>query len=174
MHNFRLPASVLALVVVTVCAAGCGGSDSSASSGSNSSDARDAAQVKLRSCMRKNGVDIPDSPGQGGGVARQDIDRATLEKAQKACQKYQREAFGDVSADQQQQFRDAFAKFSSCMRQHDVDVPDPGAGGGGPPAGGNRLDQSDPKVKAASKACADKLPRGGPGTGPGPGQQDGQ
>lgn len=119
--------------------------------------------------MRKNGVDLPDSPGQAGGAGRNNIDQATLQKAQKACQKYQQQAFGNISADQQQQFRDSFAKFSSCMRQHDVDVPDPGTGGG-PPAGGNQLDQNDPKVKAATKACQDKLPQGGPGGG----QQDGQ
>jgi hypothetical protein len=170
MHILRPPASLLSLIVVAVLAAGCSGSDSDASSGSSSSsNSRDAAQVKFRSCMRKNGVDIPDSPGQGGGAGRQDIDRATLQKAQKACQKYQQEAFGDVSGDQREQFQDAFAKFSSCMREHDVDVPDPGAGGSGPPAGGNRLDQDDPKVKAATKACQDKLPQRG-----GPGQQDGQ
>jgi hypothetical protein len=126
--------------------------------------------------MRENGVDLPDSPGEGGGgPGRNDIDRSTLEKAQKACQKYQQEAFGDVSAEQREEFQDAFAKFASCMREHDVDVPDPGAGGGGPPAGGgNQIDRDDPKVQAAMKACQDQLPqgRGGPG-GPG-GGNDGQ
>jgi pyruvate/2-oxoglutarate dehydrogenase complex dihydrolipoamide acyltransferase (E2) component len=172
MHTLRPPASLLTLAIVAVLAAGCGGSSSDASSSgsSSSSNARDAAQIKFRTCMRKNGVDIPDSPGQGGGVRQQDVDQATRQKAQKACQKYQKQAFGDVSADQQQQFRDSFAKFSSCMRQHDVDVPDPtSGGGGGPPAGGNRPDQNDPQVKAATKACQSKLPQGGPG-----GQRDGQ
>lgn len=163
VNMLRPSVTFLPVALAAVLAAGCGGSDADAGTGSSSSaNARDAAQVKFRTCMRKNGVDIPDSPGQGGGAGRDDIDRATLQKAQKACQKYQQEAFGDVSADQQQQFRDAFAKFSSCMREHDVEVPDPGSGGGGgPPAGGNRLDQNDPRVQAAMKACQDKLPQGG-------------
>ena len=175
MQTLRASAIFLSLAVVAVLASGCGGSDSEADSGSKSANERDAAQVKFRSCMRKNGVDVPDSPGQGGNApSRDDIDRTALEKAQKACQKYQKEAFGDVSPDQQEEFQDAFAKFSSCMREHDVDVPDRGTGGGGPPAGGgNQIDQDDPKVQAAMKACQDNLPQGrGPG-GPG-GGNDGQ
>ena len=178
MHILRPSALFLSFAVVAVLAAGCGGADSEATSGSSSANDRDAAQVKFRSCMRENGVDLPDSPGQGsGGPDRNDIDRATLEKAQKACQKYQQEAFGDVSADQREEFQDAFAKFSSCMREHDVEVPDPGAGGGGPPASGNsQFDRDDPKVQAAMKACQDKLPQGGGPGGPGGpgGGNDGQ
>jgi hypothetical protein len=163
MHILRPPASLLMLVVLAVLAAGCGGSGAAAASdSSSSSDARDAAQVKFRSCMRDNGVNIPDSPGQGGGAVRQDVDQATLQKAQKACQKYRQQAFGNISADQRQQFRDAFAKFASCMRQHDVDVPDPpAAGAGGGVVVRNRLDQNDPKVAAATKACASNLPQRG-------------
>jgi pyruvate/2-oxoglutarate dehydrogenase complex dihydrolipoamide acyltransferase (E2) component len=178
MQILRPSAIFLILAVVAVLASGCGGADSEAKSGSNSANERDAAQVKFRSCMRENGVDLPDNPGQGGGgPGRDDIDRAALEKAQKACQKYQKEAFGDVSPDQREEFQDAFAKFSSCMRKHDVDVPDPGAGGGGPPAGGgNQIDRDDPKVQAAMKACQDQLPQGrGPGGPGGPGGgNDGQ
>ena len=118
--------------------------------------------------MRKNGVDIPDNPGQGGGSApsRNSIDQTALQKAQKACAKYQQQAFGNVSADQQQQFRDALTKFTACMRQHGVEVSDPtSTTGGGPPAGGNQPDQNDPKVQAATKACQSKLPQGRPGGG---------
>jgi hypothetical protein len=176
MQILRPSAIFLTLAVVAVLASGCGGSDSEANSGSNSANDRDVAQVKFRSCMRENGVDLPDSPGQGGGgPGRDDIDRAALEKAQKACQKYQQEAFGDVDPDQREEFQDSFARFSSCMREHDVDVPDPGAGGGGPPAGGNQIDQDDPKVQAAMKACQDQLPQGGQGGPGGPGGgNDGQ
>lgn len=176
MLTLRPPAALLSLMIVAVLAAGCGGSDSAASSesesgsssnGSSSND-RDAGQVKFRSCMRENGVDIPDDPGQGGGAARQDIDQTTLEKAQKACSKYQQEAFGDVSPENQEEFSDSFAKFASCMREHDVDVADPGTGGGGAPGGGAaQLDQDDPKVQAATEACQDELPQR-------QGQQDGR
>ena len=66
----------------------------------------------------------------------------------------------------------ARVKFSQCMRQNGVDIPDPGAGGGPPAGGGGQFDRSDPKVQAATKACQDKLPQrgqGGPGGPPGGG-----
>ena len=129
-----------------------------------STTSQDAARVKFTQCMRDNGVDIPDNPGQGGG-GRPNIDRTKLQAAAKACQKYQQAAVGTISDAQRQEFQDAFAKFSACMRQNGVDVPDPGSGSG-PPAGGGRLDQSDPKVQAAMKVCQDKLPQRGQG-GPG-------
>ena len=164
----RVTALALMSALVALVATGCG-SDSSSSSATASTSSQDAARVKFTKCMRDNGVDIPDNPGQGGAGAP-NIDRTKLEAAAKACQKYQQAAVGDISDEQRQEFQDAFAKFSACMRQNGVDLPDPGAGNG-PPAGG-RLDQSDPKVQAATKACQDKLPQrgqGGPGGPPGGG-----
>ena len=161
------PRRVFALALISVLAAfvvaGCG--SSSSSSTSSTANSQDAARVKFSQCMRQNGVDIPDSPGQGGGAALQNIDRAKLQTAIKACQKYQQAAVGNISPSQRQSFQDAFAKFSSCMRQHGVDLPAPGAGGG-PPAGGGGIDRNDPKTQAAITACRSQLPqRGGPGGG---------
>lgn len=104
---------------------------------------------------------MPDNPGQGGG-APQNIDRSKLQAAQKACQKFQQAAVGNISDEQRQEFQDAFAKFATCMRKQGVEVPNftPGSG---PPAGGNRINRDDPKVQAAQKACQDVLPQGGPG-----------
>jgi hypothetical protein len=158
------------LAVAALAVAGCGsssGSGSGSSSGSTSSS-QDAARVKLSQCLRDHGVDIPDNPGQGGGGAPQNIDRTKVQAAMQACRKYQSAAFGNVSASQQQEFRDAFTKFSACMRQHGVEVPDV-AQGGGPPAGGQQLNRDDPKTKAAIQACQSKLPQRGSGGPAGPG-----
>lgn len=164
------PRRVFALALISVLAAfvaaGCG--SSSSPSTATAADAQDAARVKFSQCMRQNGVDIPDSPGQGGGAALQNVDRAKLQTAIKACQKYQQAAVGTISPSQRQAFQDAFAKFSSCMRQHGVDIPAPGSGGG-PPAGGGGIDRNDPKIKAATEACRSQLPQGGPGGPGGPG-----
>jgi hypothetical protein len=149
-----------ALAIAALVAAGCGGSSSAGSSTKTTS--QDAARVKFAQCMRDNGINIPDNPGQNGGLrALQNVDQSKLQAAQKACQKYRLAAVGNLTQAQQQEFRDAFAKFSSCMRQHGVELPNPGAGGG-PPAGGNQINRNDPKVQAARKACQDKLPQRGP------------
>jgi hypothetical protein len=161
----RVLAPALASLLIALAAAGCG--SSSSSSGTTTTASQDAARVKFTQCMRDNGVDLPDNPGQGGGAAAiANVDRTKLQDAFKACQKYQQAAVGDISASQRQSFRDAFTKFAACMRQNGVEIPDVGAGNG-PPAGGFP-DRSDPKVQAATKACQDKLPQGGPGGG-GPG-----
>jgi hypothetical protein len=159
------------LVTAALVGAGCGGSSSAATTKTAS---QDAARLKFTQCMRDHGVNISDTPGQGG-AGLQNTAQSKLRSAQRACRKYQQGAFGNVSASQRQEFQDAFAKFSSCMRQHGVDVPNPGSGGG-PGAGGaggagGQLDRNDPKVQTAQKACQSKLPnggRGGPG-GAGPG-----
>ena len=163
----RVSALGLATALLALAATGCGSSstDSSATASTNS---QDAARVKFTQCMRDNGVDIPDNPGQGGGAAP-NIDRTKLQAAAKACQKYQQAAVGDISDSQRQEFQDAFAKFSACMRQNGVDIPSPGSGNGPPAGGGGQIDRSDPKVQAATKACQDKLPQGGPGGPGGPG-----
>jgi hypothetical protein len=166
------PLAVLSiLVLVALVAVGCGGSGGGSATASKQAT-QDAARVQFAQCMRDNGVNIPDTPGaNGGGGPPANIDQTKLQAAQKACQKYRQAAVGTITPAQQQAFRDAFTKFASCMRQHGVDLPapTPGGGGGGPGGGGGgiraRLNQSDPKVKAAQTACQDKLPQRGPGGG---------
>jgi hypothetical protein len=167
---------VTGLLAAGVAGAGCGSSSpGSASAGSSAVNKQNAARVKLTQCLRDQGVNVPDNPGAGGGAGGgggaqlTDSDRQKLRTAiQGPCKQYQSQAFGNITDAQRQAFRDALTKFSACMRQHGVDLPDPGAGGNaGPPAGANRLDQSDPKVKAATTACRDKLPQNGPGGGRG-------
>ncbi|HWI70894.1 MAG TPA: hypothetical protein VNT55_02995 [Baekduia sp.] len=153
------------VVAVAAIASGCGGSSSdsgSSSTGAGAGSSSDAARVKFTQCLRDNGVDIPDTNGgRPDPQALQNIDQTKLQTAMKACQKYQQAAVGDISDAQRQEFQDAFTKFSACMRQHGVDVPDNVGSGGGPPAGAAQIDQNDPKVKAAISACQDKLPQGG-------------
>ena len=91
--------------------------------------------------MRRNGVDLAPttSRGSGGGAAtRIDGDSAAVRKATQACDKYRKDAFGELTDEQRQEFRDAFAKFSSCMRKQGIEVPAPPAAGGGSGGGGGR------------------------------------
>jgi hypothetical protein len=162
-----------AFLAVGFCAASlaaCGGSEAESSSGAPSSSSsqgsgdEDAGRVRLQQCLRENGVDVPDNPGQGGGGAS--IDRDKLQEALEGpCKEFRSEGFGNISEEDQQEMQDRFQEFSQCMRDEGVEVPDITAGGG-PPGGGERLDQDDPDVQAAMEKCQGELPQGAPG-GPG-------
>jgi hypothetical protein len=64
--------------------------------------------------------------------------------------------------------RQEMLKFTQCMRQHGIDLPDPsssgaitigGTAGSAPPLGS---DPNDPAFKAAESACQKYMPNGGP------------
>lgn len=167
----------LAFAALTLAACGdAGGNDTATTSAAD----REAARIRFEQCMRRNGVDLPASTsraGGGGAATRIDGDSAAVRKATQACDQYRKDAFGELTDEQRLQFRDAFAKFSSCMRKQGIDVPAPpaaGGSGGGAPMVRQRIDAS-PKARAAMEACRKNLPQragGGPGEvriGPGPG-----
>jgi hypothetical protein len=155
--------------------AACGSSDDSASASSNA-DRAEKAQLDFAKCMRKAGVDVPDTAvGQGGGTVRFRVRRqANTPQARRAfqtCNKYLAAARPKLSQADRTKFRDAFVKFSACMRKEGVDLPDPTQGGGGPGGGGPgvRINRDDPRIQKASQKCQKLLPNGGRfGTG-GPG-----
>jgi hypothetical protein len=150
--------------------------------------------------MSKHGVTVTQRQGTagggggGGGVqARADRNTPAFQAAFTACRSLLRSAFGNITPAQQAQFRQALVKFTTCLRQHGQNVPDPtfsgGAPGGGPPTGARpgggpggvfaNVDRNSPAFQAAAKACQSNLPTrpggggprfgfgGGPGGGPG-------
>lgn len=168
MHIVSRFLVLLALGVAVASVTACGGAKAEPSSTSSSQGASDddSGRVRLQQCLRENGVDVPDNPGQGGGGGGANIDRDKIQEALEGpCKEFQSEGVGNLSEEDQQEMQDSFQKFAQCMRDEGVDLPDMTAGGG-PPAGGGQLDQDDPDVKAATEKCQDQLPQGGPG-GPG-------
>ena len=171
-----LPALVVMALTLVACG-DAGGEDTATTSAAD----RETARIRFEQCMRRNGVDLAPttSRGSGSGAAtRIDGNSAAVRKATQACDKYRKDAFGEITDEQREEFRDAFAKFSSCMRKQGIDVPAPPAAGGGSGGGGGvvrqRIDAS-PKARAAMEACRKNLPQnagGGPGEvrsgGPGP------
>ena len=157
---------LLSLTGVAVALAACGGADPSASAADADAKA-EKARLRLEQCLRENGLDIQTSGGGRRTIVRADDAKARM--AMQKCRKYQQAAFGSITPEQRQEFRDAFAKFAACMRQHGVEVPDPTTAGGPGPAPavrrgqagpGARIDRASPKTQAAMTACEDKLPRG--------------
>jgi hypothetical protein len=159
------------LVLSAAALASCGGAGDSgdaAASGDKSREAQERAQLQLQQCLRKQGIDLP-QPGQGGTPQRPtQLDREKLRSAMDGpCKKYRQKASGDLTREDREEMRDRMVKFASCMRQHGVDLPDPGSGRQDFSFGPN-----DTKVQKATTACRKELPGGGNGPqviGPGPG-----
>jgi hypothetical protein len=159
----RSAGTALAIAASALVIAACGDDADSATSGSGGSAAessstdQDTAQVRLQECLRENGLDIP-SGGTPDPGAFDDIDQDQLQEAMDACEDLQQEAFGEAGVDQSE-IQDQLARFTQCMRDEGIDVPDirPGEG---PAAGGAEIDQDDPEVQAALEQCQDQLPQG--------------
>lgn len=160
---------VLTLAASALALGACGSSSGGDSADASSSDSdRDTAQLKLQECLRKNGVDLPRP--QAGGQGSTNMRRPSTAERQKVrkamdgpCKKYQQAAFGDVTEEDRQEMRDRMVKFSSCMRKHGIDIPEPREGGG-PRSFSMR---QSPKLDKATEACRKLLPEGGGPRGPG-------
>jgi hypothetical protein len=162
-NRFTLLAVPLSVASLFLAACGAGGT---ATAGDKREEFRDAA-LKYAQCMRKHGVDMPDPQFNGKGLSMQiggpgtaRIPKATLDAAQKACQKILESVKPpSMSPEDQAKEREAALKMARCMREHGIDFPDPQFGEGGeirqkigPGAGG--VKPEDPRFQEAMKACA--------------------
>jgi hypothetical protein len=160
--------------------AACGSSDSDDNA---TGQPDDTARLAFAKCMRAAGIDFQDSSVGGKVATRIKMPKgfapARLQKIQAECGKKTGGAPKPPSKEEQAKFLDQALKFSRCMREHGVDLPDPQASGGGgimiqknAGAGSDAFDPSSPAFKAAQKACASFTP-GGKGGGAGPSTQVG-
>jgi hypothetical protein len=178
---------ILAAVAAALALGACGtdkdGGTRAGSSGTGEDTAFDGA-LKFAKCMRDHGLDFPDptrtgdggilqrGPGKeapGGGPGKGD--GPAVEKAEKACAKYQEHGGGPApDPAEQAKLQDALIAYSRCMRGKGVAMPDPKfegnkvtmrmrAGQGGP-------EPDSPAFKAADKACHPLMADLGP-AGPG-------
>ncbi|MGI5208403.1 hypothetical protein ACQEU6_43415 [Spirillospora sp. CA-108201] len=104
-------------------------------------------------------MDVPD-PGSGDGHALRlgkGGDRSKLEAALKKCQPWL-QAGGKMPDLKDPKTRDQYVEFAQCMREHGVDVPDPGADGQIKlPTG--QVDRG--RAEKAREACRGSLPGAG-------------
>ncbi|TYB42889.1 hypothetical protein [Actinomadura chibensis] len=160
------------VVAVLVGGAGCGGGDDGggvASAGGaaaggvsaspSASLSAEDSRLKFAQCMRENGVDVPD-PGSGDASALRlgkGAGREKLQAALKQCQQWL-QAGGKLPDMKDPKKRDQYVEFAQCMREHGVDMPDPG------PDGKIRLPSEGVDrgaVEKARKACQGSLPGAG-------------
>jgi hypothetical protein len=178
----------LALVALSLVAAGCGGP---ARVGSNSSEqTADDQLVAWTKCMRDHGVVVdaesdgegrfsisigrPGEGGKSGGTTTgaQGGPDARTEAAMKACEDKMPQRGQDLTPEERAKLEDQLLAFAQCMRQHGIDMPDPQDGGfiqkrvdngNGQNTFSNGPDPDSEEFKAAEKACEDKLPNKGQG-----------
>ncbi|HSA51637.1 MAG TPA: hypothetical protein VLH10_16200 [Yinghuangia sp.] len=110
--------------------------------------------VKYAQCMRDNGVDMPDPAADGSMMAQArpadgSADMTKMENASNACRKWLPNG-GEITEKQKAEMREQNLKMAQCLREHGLNVPDPG------PDGGTALDlgADQAKVDEAMKACA--------------------
>jgi hypothetical protein len=159
---------LVALAVLALGVAGCGGSSDdsgsgSAASGGGGSDS--TKPVQYAQCMRKNGVPGFPDPVNGefnlqvtpGGAL--DPSSPQWKAAQQACKSLEPPGLQSGSAQSNQQQSQAL-KYAQCMRKNGVPkFPDPQAQGGGLIVGGD-VDPNSPQFKSAQQTCRKLLPGG--------------
>ena len=171
---------VVGVLALTLMVAACGGGGGKANgvaslSGSKqptathaggSHDERQAA-LDFARCMRQHGIDLPDPQFNGNGISQgftarrgsKGPDDPKFKAAQQACNKYLPNGGQPTKPNPQEQQQ--MLAFARCMRQHGIDVPDPGASGGievkGRPG---TVNPDSPKFKAAEQACQQYEPNG--------------
>jgi hypothetical protein len=165
------PLAVALLALSALGLAACGEDAPSAAGTAEAKAKARQAELKFASCMREEGIDMPD-PGADG---RQDIkiggdsgiSPEDFERASKACEKYRKDIRREVSAEDQQKFKENALAHSRCMRDHGIDFPDPtfdAEGGASVRMSAGRGDkkdpENDPKFKAAEEACGHLLDKG--------------
>ena len=186
-HDLHLPGgrtfAALALTgALAVGVSACGSSSSASSSAVagtavSTSSSRYTARLAYAKCMRANGVNVPDpSPnggpagggGGGGGAFRTLRNSPNFQAASQACASLRAKAFAfaNTSPAQRAQFQQELVKFATCMRSHNIDIPDPSITGGGGFGILRQIPSSErnsPAFQTALKACSSILPRFGRG-----------
>jgi hypothetical protein len=174
----QLAGLVGAVVALTLTVAACGGggkangvaslggSGKATATTSPGGDNQQAALAFAR-CMRQHGIDMPDPQFNGNGISQgftarrggKGPDDPKFKAAQQACQKYLPNGGQPTKPNPQEQQQ--MLAFARCMRQHGIDVPDPGASGGIEVKGGpGTVNPDSPKFKAAEQACQQYEPNG--------------
>jgi hypothetical protein len=147
-----LVAVALALCVVGLVACGGGGSGSGGGEGASVEE----AGLEFAECMREHGVEMEDpKPGQNIAIENDD---PTTKKALAACNGKLGKG-QELSAEEDEEFREGWLAFSQCMRDRGIDLADPRFPGSGKVLLGIAgIDTHSPAFEAAAAGCKDKMP----------------
>ncbi len=179
-------ACLLALIAL-LALAGCGSSGGSTSSSTTTTSGFASKggtpfaskNPKLVACLKEHGVELP-SPGASGGPpaspgappnfgggAPGGKPNAKMREAFEKCgmNKFpagQGRPPGPPNANSAT-FRKSLTEYVACVRKNGYDLPEPNLSGKGTVFNSSKVNQEDPKFKAASAKCANLIHMPGPG-----------
>jgi hypothetical protein len=172
----RTAAVLMAALLIGACAGGegagvatLGGEHEEASQRPPAPDDPEEALLRFAECMREHGIEVSDPrSGEGGGAiefaAGEDVDPEELQEADAACRHLLpqgREDGPNLSPQERARVHDQLVRFAQCMRDQDLDFPDPVERDGGivfVPEGDASLSPDDPAVQEAHETCSRFLP----------------
>jgi hypothetical protein len=161
------------------------GASGSVAASTAPSDPREAF-LAYAACMRDNGIDMPDPevvPGKDGaggvgvawklGPGSETMDKEDFRAADATCKHNLANVVGEsAGGGLSPEDEERLLRFARCMREHGVDMPDPGANGvivDEKQGSGGKFDPNDPDFQAAQQACGGLLPGKVEGADPGKG-----
>lgn len=176
-RNIRLRAAI-AVAAGVVLVAGCSsdsdpqvatisGGDTQPEASASPSSSSDGG-LAFASCMRDNGIDVPDPDPDGGfdqrGEADIDIEDPKFRTALDDCRDLL-PADNPLTRNFNSAQQSAILKLVSCLRKNGVDVPDPQFDANGKLVIDNpgALNPSDPKVREALQECRSEITAVAPG-----------
>ncbi len=163
-----IPAAALALAA---CGSSSGGGNSTTASTAKDASARSSRFASLRSCLQKEGINLPSAPSGGasqpgsggppsGGASGfklpEGVSRSKFEEAIKKCggggfPGGARPGLDSATA------RAGLTKYAGCMRENGVNLPTPNTSGKGPVFNTTGINTSSETFKAAQKKCQSDL-----------------
>jgi hypothetical protein len=148
-----LAAATLALCVFGVVA--CGGGGSSSSGG----DSQEEAALEFTECLRAHGVEVEDpKPGQKN-IEVGDAGDPADKKALAACNGKLNTSGQELSAEEDEEFREGALALAQCMRENGIEMGDPEFLGPGKfHLDIEGINTKSPAFEAAQETCTDKLP----------------
>jgi hypothetical protein len=163
------------VLAVAVALTACGGDDSDpAAAGADSAGGVSTGDpiLDFYQCLRDNGMDVQDPPGDGRGVAigpDSGIDpdnpdhMATVQDCAEQHDLGGPGAGGAATRGDADSLADpeALLEFVQCMRDNGIDMPDPTADGGLRPPEGFSMNSPNPEWDAAFDVCQEHLAGGG-------------
>ena len=141
----------LSMLTLTACGGGGGGAE-------EEQVAKEEAPLEFAECMRAHGVEVED-PKPGKNLVVGNTDDPTTKKALVACNPKLAKGGQELSAEENEAFKEGWLEFAQCMRDEGIEMGDPQFLGEGKmhlDIGG--LDTESPEFKAGQEACQDKAP----------------